>query len=149
MISFLSGWSDHCASLSVTNWLTNSCSVDLTDVAVMLFKMPTQNSLMFVVLQMLIQCPNFGVKIAHFRPWRPIGALPINVFNKKDLSHWSPDMGVPKVLLPLPKKWIFGPKLAICQILAILPNIGIFGQIFASLAHLIRCPTKKQCKHGA
>ena len=64
----LSGWSDHCVSLSVTNWLTNSCSVDLTDVAVMLFKMPTQNSLMFVVLQMLIQYPNFRVKIAHFRP---------------------------------------------------------------------------------
>ena len=39
----LSGWSDHCVSLSVTNWLTNSCSVDLTDVAVMIFKMPTQN----------------------------------------------------------------------------------------------------------
>merc|ERR1711978_727044 len=31
--------------------------------------------------------PNFGVKKAHFRPWRPIGASPINVFNTKKVSH--------------------------------------------------------------
>merc|ERR1712240_388522 len=59
--------------------------------------------------------PNFGVKKAHFRPQRPVGASMINVFNMKKVSHWNPDMRVPKILLPAPKNWHFGP------------NIGIFG----------------------
>ena len=43
--------------------------------------------------------PNFWVKIAHFRPRRPIGASPVNVFNTKEVSYWFPP----------PKKWMFGP----------------------------------------
>ena len=45
---------------------------------------------------------------------RPIEASPINVFNTKKVSHWNPDIRVPKFLLPPPKKWIFGPKTAKC-----------------------------------
>ena len=56
--------------------------------------------------------PNFGVKKAHFRPQRPIGASMINVFNTKKVSHQNPDTRVPKFLLPAPKNWIFGPKTA-------------------------------------
>ena len=69
--------------------------------------------------------PNFWVKKAHFRPYRPIGASPINVFNTKKVSHWNPNMRVPKFLLPAPKNWILGPNLA--QNWHFGPNIGIFG----------------------
>ena len=50
-------------------------------------------------------------------PLRPIGASPINAFNTKKVSNWTPDIRVPKVLPHPPKKWIF------------LPKSGIFGQI--------------------
>ena len=43
---------------------------------------------------------------------RPIGASMINVFNMKKVSHWNPDMRVPKFLLHAPKNWILGPKTA-------------------------------------
>ena len=84
---------------------------------------------MLLVLQMLIQYPNFGVKITHFRPQRPIEALPVNVFNKNNLSHWSPDVRVPKVLLPLLKNVFFAQN---CQ--------------FAKYWQFCQ---KKQCKQGA
>ena len=45
----------------------------------------------------------------------PVGP-PVNVFNAKEVSHWLPNMRVPKILLPTllhpPKKWNFGPKTA-------------------------------------
>merc|ERR1712218_265129 len=56
--------------------------------------------------------PNFWVKKAHFCPWRPIGASMINVFNMKKVSHWNPDMRVPKFYSLSPKNWILGPKTA-------------------------------------
>ena len=56
--------------------------------------------------------PNFEVKTEHFRPPQPIRASSVNVFNTKEVSHWFPDVRVPKVLLHPPKKWIFGPKTA-------------------------------------
>ena len=57
--------------------------------------------------------PNFRVKIAYFRPQRPIGAALVNVFNMKKVPHWFPGMRARKVLLhPPPKKWIFGQKTA-------------------------------------
>ena len=62
---------------------------------------------------------------------------PVNVFNTKDVSHWFPDMWVPIVLLHVPKNG-FWPKSG-----QILPKTG---QILAFLAHVIQCPTKKQCK---
>ena len=46
---------------------------------------------------------NFGVKIAHFHPKRPIGASPVNVFNTKQGSHCFPDMRVSIISLSLPK----------------------------------------------
>ena len=52
----------------------------------------------------------FRVKIAHFRPWRPIFASPVNVFHTKEVSYWFPDVRVPKVLLSPLKIRIFGPK---------------------------------------
>merc|ERR1711963_241937 len=75
--------------------------------------------------------PNFGVKKAHFRPQRPIGASPINVFNTKKVSHWNPDTRVPKFLLPAPKKLDLGPKNGqiwskICIFGHSRPNIAIF-----------------------
>merc|ERR1712067_35782 len=66
--------------------------------------------------------PNFGVKKAHFRPWRPIGASLINVFNTKKVSHWIPDMRVPKFLLPAPKNWHFEPKIGIFGPFDLLPD---------------------------
>ena len=54
----------------------------------------------------------FWVKIAHFHPYRPIGATPVNVFNTKEVSHWFPDTRVPKVLLLPPKTCFCGPELA-------------------------------------
>ena len=54
--------------------------------------------------------PNFWVKKVHFCSKKPIGASPINVFNTKKVSHWTPDMRVPKVLLPPPQKTEFWPK---------------------------------------
>merc|ERR1712004_13830 len=76
--------------------------------------------------------PNFGVKKAHFRPLRPIGASTVNVFNTKKVSHWNPDTRVPKFLLPAPQNLDFGPKNG-----QIWPKTGILGQISAFLAHLI------------
>ena len=56
-------------------------------------------------------------------------------------------MWVPKLLLSsvkirifCPKTTKFGPKLAF---------LVIFGQILAFLAHLVSCPTKKQCEQDA
>ena len=49
-----------------------------------------------------------------------------------NLSHWNPDMRVPKFLLPAPKKLDLGPKNG-----QIWPKTGILGQISAFLAHLI------------
>ena len=56
----------------------------------------------------------------------------VYVFNTKKVSHWNPDMRVPKFLLPAPKKLDFGPKNG-----QIWPKTGILGQISAFLAHLI------------
>ena len=53
----------------------------------------------------------FGSKL-HISSLATIGASPVNVFNTKEVSHWFPDMRIPKVLLHSPKKWIFGPKTA-------------------------------------
>ena len=75
---------------------------------------------------------DFSPQISKFRPWRPIGALPINFFNTKKVSHWIPDMRLPKVLLHPPKNLEFLPKIG-----QIWPQTGIFGQIWAFLAHLI------------
>ena len=45
----------------------------------------------------------------------------------KKVSHWTPDIRVPKVLLSPPKNWIFGPKRAkFGPKLEFWPNIGIF-----------------------
>ena len=40
------------------------------------------------------------------------GAAPVNVSNTEKVSHWFPDMRIPKVVLHPPKEWIFGPKRA-------------------------------------
>ena len=50
------------------------------------------------------------------------------------------------------KKTDLGPKSSIPKNMDFRPNlavIGILGQIFAFLAHLVPCPTKTQCKPGA
>ena len=56
----------------------------------------------------------------------------LTCFNTKKMSHWNPDMRVPKFLLPAPKKLDFWPKNG-----QIWPKTGILGQISAFLAHLI------------
>ena len=38
-------------------------------------------------------------------PWKMTHS-PVNFFNTKEVSHWFPDIRVPKVLLSPPKKWI-------------------------------------------
>ena len=68
-----------------------------------------------------------------------VSKSPINVFNMKKVSYRTPDMRVPNVLLP-PQKMDFWPKNG-----QIWPKTGIFGQIWAFLAHLIHCLTTKQC----
>ena len=50
------------------------------------------------------------------------------------------------------KKSDLGPKCSLPKNMDFRPNlavIGILGQIFAFLAHLVPCPTKTQCKPGA
>ena len=44
------------------------------------------------------------------RSFRPIGSPPVNVFNMKEVSHWFPDLRVPKILLLPSNNRIFGPK---------------------------------------
>ena len=71
---------------------------------------------------------NFWVKIAHFHPYRPIGATPVNVFNTKEVSHWFPDIRIPKVKLHPLQKRSFGPKRPnAASKWHLWPNIGIFG----------------------
>ena len=54
---------------------------------------------------------------------------------------------VPKLLLPLVRIKIFGPKRQnIVQNMYFWP---FFGQIMAFLAHFVPCPTKRQWKQGA
>ena len=55
---------------------------------------------------------------------------------------WVPKLWLPPVLISIfgPKTAKFGPKYTF---------VVIFGQILAFLAHLVPCPTKKQCKQGA
>ena len=48
-----------------------------------------------------ILAPN--IKIVHFRPQRPIGALLVNVFNTKEVFYWFPDMRA--LLVP---RWLAG-----------------------------------------
>ena len=72
----------------------------------------------------------FWVKIAHFHPYRPIGATPVNVFNTKEVSHWFPDIRIPKVKLHPLQKRSFGPKRPnAASNWHLWPNIGIFGPI--------------------
>ena len=52
------------------------------------------------------------------------GASPVNVFNTKEVSHWFPDVRVPKVLLKNCPVW---------------PKTGIFGQMLAFLPYLVPC----------
>ena len=52
----------------------------------------------------------------------------VYVFNTKKVSHWNPDMRVPKVLLPAPKKLDFRPING-----QIWPKTGNFGQVSAFL----------------
>ena len=59
---------------------------------------------------------------------------------EKKVSHWFPGMRTPKVLLLPPKNMDFWPKNG-----QIWPKTDIFGQILSFLAHLIQCPTQKQC----
>ena len=44
-----------------------------------------------------LKYPNFGVIIAHISL---IGAASVNVFDTKEVSHWLPDVWIPKLLLP-------------------------------------------------
>ena len=72
--------------------------------------------------------PNFGVKSAHFHPQRPIGASSVNIFNTKEVSHWLPDMIVPKAFLPPLKIRILGPKTTPNYIFGhYRTNIGLIG----------------------
>ena len=61
----------------------------------------------------------------------------VNVFNLKEVSHWCPDMRVPKVLLLPPQKMDFWPQNG-----QIWPKTDIFGQISAFLVHMIPCRPK-------
>merc|ERR1711873_309290 len=90
--------------------------------------------------------PNFGVKKAHFRPQRPIGGPPINVFNTKKVSHWNPDMRVPKFLLPAPEKLDFGPKYS--QIWSKICIFGHFGPNIAIFCTFCPMTDQKKCEQG-
>ena len=56
--------------------------------------------------------PNFWVKMAHFRPQRPIWASPVNVFNRKKVPQWFLMWGYQKFSPLPPKNGPLAPKRA-------------------------------------